>query len=181
MILSTASIKSSSAVSSFSRIASTIFVPLAPHFQQQFHRLLCKMLVVVLLGPFQIPAVIPRYRLTKGIKHLDDPPLVLFGGSIHHLSLLFADSSAGCFASSHNQNTSNTRKPENFEKIFLFYFSGSVGVENHDIYLPICSPPKRKKSGRSATRQTGPLGKIALPCYALFYFRRFQRLAKSNH
>ena len=55
------------------------------------------MLIVVSLGPFQIPAVIPRDRLTKGIEHLDDPPFVCIGGSIHHLSLLFADSSAGCF------------------------------------------------------------------------------------
>jgi len=49
------------------------------------------------------------------------------------------------FASSHNQNTSNIHKPESFEKNFLFYFSGSIGFENSDIYSPICSPPKRKK------------------------------------
>lgn len=74
-----------------------VLVPLAPQLQQKLHRLLRKMLVMVSLGPFQIPAVIPRDRLTKGIEHLDDPPFVCIGGSIHHLSLLFVDSSAGCF------------------------------------------------------------------------------------
>lgn len=71
------------------------------------------------------------------------------------------------FASSHNQNTSNTRKPESFRKIF-FYFSGKYQKRNFYIQPRICTPPIHRKTGRSTTRQIGPLGKIRLPCYALF-------------
>ena len=51
---------------------------------------------------------------------------------------------------------------------FLFYFSGSVGFEKCGIYSLICSP-YTQKSGRSTTRQTGPLGKVRLPCFAFYY------------
>ena len=50
---------------------------------------------------------------------------------------------------------------------FPFYFSGSVGFEKCGIYSLICSP-YTQKSGRSATRQTGPLGKVRLPCFAFY-------------
>ena len=153
---------------------------MTPRFQQ-FYRLLGEIFVIIFLCPFCIPAAIPRYRLTERIKYFDDPPLVLFRGSIHRLSLLFADSSAGCFCLLTQPEHISILQTGKFCENFFILFFGRVQKEK--LLYPTAhlqTPFNAEK--RADPPQGGPARLARFTCLVMrsFLFRNFKRFHNSR-